>query len=396
MVTLAQGRAIACSFAFGVSAIAFQSISADVNFLQTVTKPAAANTVAAPMVVDTAMASATVDTSDTAPTPAPVQSMVLALADTGVSDVPARAPVARGLPPASRSADPAPARFFTINEVLAKRRQNPTGSPSVQLAAVDPKGRISDAEQLTIPAVHGEEPFGLFTFKAPDGMLWSKWRKVEAEVQAVAPVLARCRTDARNCAPGAVRFAGLIKQAEASQGRARLEFVNAKVNDAIRYTPDSVQWGVADRWSAPVDANHEGSFDTGLGDCEDYAIAKYVALREAGVAAQDLRVLLARDKVVRMDHAVLAVRSEGRWLYLDNRFPGLLEENDARFLQPLFALGAEGVKLFAAPYASNSTVNPAGTDLDDVTQSITAGTRTRVRVAPPSGLTGMGPLPVLM
>ena len=53
-------------------------------------------------------------------------------------------------------------------------------------------------------------------------------------------------------------------------------------------------------------------------DCEDYAIAKYVALREAGVEAADLRFLLVRDRLAG-DHAVLGVRYEGRWLILDNR-----------------------------------------------------------------------------
>ena len=46
---------------------------------------------------------------------------------------------------------------------------------------------------------------------------------------------------------------------------------------AIRYVSDYAQHGEADRWSAPL-----ATFATGKGDCEDYAIAKYVALREAG------------------------------------------------------------------------------------------------------------------
>jgi predicted transglutaminase-like cysteine proteinase len=246
----------------------------------------------------------------------------------------------------------APARFFTINEVLAKRGRATT--PAVQLAAIDPKDQVSDTERLKIPAMRGEEPFGLYAFKAPEGLLWTKWRKVEGEIQAAAPALSRCRAEPAQCTPGAARFVAIVKLAEARRGQARLKLVNEKVNDAIRYTSDSVQWGVADLWSAPIDVNHKGSFDTGLGDCEDYAIAKYVALREAGVPAKDLRVLLVRDNVVRLGHAVLAARDDGRWLIMDNRFSQLLEENDARFLSPLFALDNEGVKLFAAPYTQQN------------------------------------------
>jgi predicted transglutaminase-like cysteine proteinase len=98
-------------------------------------------------------------------------------------------------------------------------------------------------------------------------------------------------------------FCRYHQQAEGRQGRAKLELVNERINAEIHYTTDLVQWGVADLWSAPLDTNHKGSFDTGFGECEDYAIAKYVALREAGVSANDLRLLIVRDNSVRMDHA---------------------------------------------------------------------------------------------
>jgi hypothetical protein len=48
----------------------------------------------------------------------------------------------------------------------------------------------------------------------------------------------------------------------------------------------------------------------------------------------------------------VAARVDARWLILDNRTSMLLEENEARFLTPLFVLDDEGVKLFAAPYAA--------------------------------------------
>ena len=56
------------------------------------------------------------------------------------------------------------------------------------------------------------------------------------------------------------------------------------------------------------------TFSDGRGDCEDYAFAKLVALRESGMATADLRLLLVRDLVSRQDHAVLAARHDGHWL----------------------------------------------------------------------------------
>ncbi len=291
----------------------------------------------------------------TAATPNPIvpaKPIVVALAEAN-SPAAIRAPQAPVAPTLASSQWPAPARFFTINQVLAKRQQASSGLPATHLAAIDPK-IMSDASAAPASPARSDEPFGLFTFRAPDGLLWSKWRGVEADIRAEAPALARCQAEPGHCTPATARFVAIVKQAEARQGRAKLELVNERVNAAIHYKTDMAQWGTADLWSAPLDANGKGSFDTGFGDCEDYAIAKYVALREAGIPAENLRLLLVRDNVVRMDHAVLAARADGRWLILDNRYSALTEERDARFLTPLFALGDDGVKLFAAPYAAGS------------------------------------------
>jgi predicted transglutaminase-like cysteine proteinase len=43
---------------------------------------------------------------------------------------------------------------------------------------------------------------------------------------------------------------------------------------------DLAQYGVTELWASPLT-----TFAAGAGDCEDYAIAKYVALRQAGMAA---------------------------------------------------------------------------------------------------------------
>ncbi len=81
------------------------------------------------------------------------------------------------------------------------------------------------------------------------------------------------------------------------------------------------QWGVPDRWSAPLE-----TFATKKGDCEDYAIAKYVALTEAGIAADDVKLIIIRNTAANEDHAVTAVRLDGAWIILDNRWLSLVED----------------------------------------------------------------------
>jgi Bacterial transglutaminase-like cysteine proteinase BTLCP len=129
------------------------------------------------------------------------------------------------------------------------------------------------------------------------------------------------------------------------------------VNGALRYVSDQQHHGVADRWQAPLTA-----LSAGRGDCEEYAIAKYMLLRATGFEEADLRLVLVRDTEIRVDHAVLAARFEGRWLVLDNRKSAAVETDDLRHYMPLYALGAEGVKLFAAPFAMWSDPREAQED----------------------------------
>jgi predicted transglutaminase-like cysteine proteinase len=239
------------------------------------------------------------------------------------------------------------AQFFTINEVLARRQGRTPPAAPVRLAAVDSAAVAVDTPNpLGTVETRTSEPFGLFSFRAPEGTLWTKWRKVEAEIKAEAPELAACRFSPDVCSDAGLRFNAIIDGAKKLAGRERIALVNSRINDAIVYTSDWVQHHVADLWSAPL-----ATFSTGRGDCEDYAIAKYVALREAGTPVEDLRIMLVRDNVMRYDHAVLAVRSAEDWLILDNRWAAPRAQSDIWQFTPLFTLDNEGVKLVAAPYS---------------------------------------------
>lgn len=246
----------------------------------------------------------------------------------------------------------APATFFTINAVLAKLdRERGRGPNAVRLAALTPPSTtVTDAPTDGAPAANGpsagNEPFGLFTFRAPESLLWRKWRGVEAERAQEQMVLERCRSDATSCPSHAAQFLRLVAATKAKSGRAQLEEVNLGVNTAIRYVSDLIQFRELDRWSSPL-----ATFATAKGDCEDYAIAKYAALREAGFSESDMRVLLVRDRTVRQDHAVLAARLDGHWLILDNRWSNLREDNGELNFTPLFAINHDGVQLLAKPYA---------------------------------------------
>jgi predicted transglutaminase-like cysteine proteinase len=185
-----------------------------------------------------------------------------------------------------------------------------------------------------------DEPFGVLPYTAPEGALWAKWRTAQADMDADADLLEACRADPTGCpSPAAVRFLKVVADAGHRQGVARLDAVNRALNAAIRW-----RYGVAGLWTAPL-----ATLVAGLGDCMDFSIAKYAALREAHVAADDLRILIVWDSVARQYHAVLAARDQRRWLILDNRNTVLGEDVEFRNFLPLFAISEQGVKQFSPP-----------------------------------------------
>jgi tetratricopeptide (TPR) repeat protein len=111
---------------------------------------------------------------------------------------------------------------------------------------------------------------------------------------------------------------------------------------AVRPVSDWAQYGLADFWASPLQ-----TLANGAGDCEDYAILKYVALRELGILPDDLRLVIVQDDKHEVGHAVVAVRYEQRWLILDNRTMAILDAEDVSHYRPLFALDQQGTRTVA-------------------------------------------------
>jgi predicted transglutaminase-like cysteine proteinase len=138
-----------------------------------------------------------------------------------------------------------------------------------------------------------------------------------------------------------LRLLAIVDDARVRGGRARLGEINRAINLAIRPMSDLAQYGQIDVWSPPL-----VTLAHGAGDCEDYAIAKLVALRLAGIADDDLRIVVMRDTLSGEDHAVTAVRLEGHWLMRDNRRMAMVEDGYMQNVRPLFVIDQHGVSQY--------------------------------------------------
>ena len=104
------------------------------------------------------------------------------------------------------------------------------------------------------------------------GEVAAKWRAVKADIDREQQVLSGCRAG-EACPVVARELLDIVAEGAGRSGRARVGLINRAVDLAIIPTSDEAQWGVADHWSPPFE-----TLQTRRGDCEDYAIVKYVAL----------------------------------------------------------------------------------------------------------------------
>lgn len=110
--------------------------------------------------------------------------------------------------------------------------------------------------------------------------------------------------------------------------------VNARMNGA-KYTTDPANWGESDYWSSPAE------FMTKFGDCEDFAIVKYLSLRQLGFPERDLRIVAVEDLNLKVGHAILVVFLSGNSYVLDNQIKTVIETSKVRHYKPVFSINKD-------------------------------------------------------
>ena len=113
--------------------------------------------------------------------------------------------------------------------------------------------------------------------------------------------------------------------------RQQLDSVNAYLNKWM-YIIDQVNWGKSDYWATP------GQFLAKNGDCEDYAIAKYVSLVHLGFDKSQLRIVVLNDLNLKVPHAILAVYLDGEVFILDNQIVQVVLADRIKHYKPIYSI----------------------------------------------------------
>ena len=126
-----------------------------------------------------------------------------------------------------------------------------------------------------------------------------------------------------------------LKESEKLSGLAQLDAVN-RFHNQTPYITDIVNWRVADYWETL------GEYFLKDGDCEDYAISKYISLKRLGWPPEFMRIVVIQDENLRIPHAVLVVYVDDKRYVLDNQAPAILTDDRILHYRPVFSINETG------------------------------------------------------
>jgi predicted transglutaminase-like cysteine proteinase len=173
---------------------------------------------------------------------------------------------------------------------------------------------------------------GTTEFRTPSLAALPQWQRVLQKIEAERSTYRACAAAADDCpSRGAAAWQAMIRNQAARPPLGQLDTINRFLN-GWRYKEDTANYGRRDYWATPLE------FFLRSGDCEDYAIVKYVTLRQLGFAAEDLRVVVVRDVVRDLAHAVLAVYLDGQVYILDNLTRAVLPQEEMAQYVPYYSI----------------------------------------------------------
>jgi len=105
----------------------------------------------------------------------------------------------------------------------------------------------------------------------------------------------------------------------------------------IPYVEDKQNWGVSDYWATPDEFVARNA-----GDCEDFAVAKYAALKQLGVPEERMRLAIVQDMVKGIPHAILIVYTDKGAMLLDNQSRVSKMAVSVSKYRPIYSINASG------------------------------------------------------
>jgi len=183
-------------------------------------------------------------------------------------------------------------------------------------------------QPATAASAPSDSIFGTKELHSSNLNMFPKWRDA----------LRRFQTELKTCTGSACKtdeWQSFLDKIHDLNPEEQIRAVNRAMNDKP-YVTDPVNWHMADYWATPL------QFLRKDGDCEDYAISKYMALKALGFQVNDMRIVVLQDTNLGIPHAVLVVFHQGKALVLDNQVSGIVPAERIHHYQPYYSINEEG------------------------------------------------------
>nr|WP_281721764.1 transglutaminase-like cysteine peptidase [Nitrosomonas nitrosa] len=184
------------------------------------------------------------------------------------------------------------------------------------------------APEETSKAREGRSLFGFAEIEYPAAIEFAKWTEVLSRYQADR------RSELALCLGGdclLLRWRYFLVGLKRSPPLAQLKLVNDYLN-RFPYRPDLENYGAEDYWATPRELFARG------GDCEDYAIAKYLSLRALGWPAEQLQIVVVNDRTRDLVHAALIARQGDGAYLLDIEIAEVTDHRRVTRYAPIFSI----------------------------------------------------------
>jgi predicted transglutaminase-like cysteine proteinase len=178
-------------------------------------------------------------------------------------------------------------------------------------------------------ATHSEHTIDL----DKEATLFAIWESLRDQVLLDKAHFHSCIESSNTPCPEVSTLMKIVEEARQNQGKALLGHLNRSINLMIKAAPGN--------WTGPLEA-----ITMRNGDCKSYSIAKYAAVRVAGISADHVRLVIVHNKRHNEDHMVAAVYQDGEWLILDNLTNLLLRDSEKRDYEPAAVLDYTGVRRY--------------------------------------------------
>ena len=183
-----------------------------------------------------------------------------------------------------------------------------------------------------------DDPFGNHTVDLnSEAPLVSVWEFLRDQVLLDKAHFHSCIEQSKASCAEVSTLMNIVDEARQNQGKAVLGNLNRSINLMIKAAPGE--------WTGPLDVLKMRN-----GDCKSYSMAKYAAVRVAGISPDGVRLVIVHNRRHNEDHMVAAVYQDKQWLILDNLTNLLLRDSEKIDYEPLAILDYKGARRYLSAF----------------------------------------------